>query len=239
VQPTSSNASVTRAALGVDLNANHVALSLAKHDGNLVSFGRVPLATNGLSRNQATALVGDAVKVIVAVARENRASIVLEKLDFTKKKACLRERGPRYARMLSSFAYRRFVRMLCARAHDAGILVIFVNPAYSSLIGRHKFAHRYGVSGHQAAALVLARRAQGFSERPNRQDQVALRSPARKNARHVWSFWACVAREEAGVAPHGRSRTGQKSGRDPSSAAAVDRIIPLVSGGIPVRESVA
>lgn len=48
-----------------------------------------------------------------------------------------------------------------------------VNPAYSSVIGRHKFARRYGISGHLAAALVIARRAQGFSERYSRHGQAA------------------------------------------------------------------
>jgi hypothetical protein len=141
--------------------------------------------------------------------------------------------------MLSSFAYRRFVQVLCARAHDAGIVVIFVNPAYSSLIGRRKFARRYGMSGHQAAALVLARRAQKFSERPNRRDRVALRSSARKNARHVWSSWVGIAREAARDGLCGRSRNGRRSARDPSAATAVGAIISTVAGGIPARESVA
>lgn len=171
---------------------------------------------------------------MVAAALRARVPIAVERLDFAKKKARLREHGARYARMLSSFAYRRFVQMLCARAHDAGIAVIFVNPAYSSLIGRHKFARRYGISGHCAAAWVLARRAQTFSERPNRRDQVALGSPVRKNARHVWSFWVRVASKAAGDALHRRSRS-----RDPSAAAAAGAIFPSVAGGSPARQSVA
>ena len=40
-----------------------------------------------------------------------------------------------------------------------------VNPAFSSVIGRVKFMERYGLTVHQAAALVLARRLLGCSER--------------------------------------------------------------------------
>ena len=40
-----------------------------------------------------------------------------------------------------------------------------VNPAFSSVVGRVKFMERYGLSVHQAAALVLARRLLGCSER--------------------------------------------------------------------------
>ncbi len=40
-----------------------------------------------------------------------------------------------------------------------------VNPAYTSLIGRVKYAKPLGVSVHQAAALAIARRGMGFGER--------------------------------------------------------------------------
>jgi IS605 OrfB family transposase len=223
----------------VDLNADHVALSRSSHDGNLLSFQRIPLVTYGQSAQRSAAVIGDAVKVIVAAALRTRVPLVVEKLDFAEKKARLREYGARYARMLSSFAYRRFVQILCARAHDAGIAVIFVNPAYSSLIGRHKFARRYGISGHQAAALVLARRAQKFSERPNRHDQVALHSLAKKNVRHVWSLWAGIARETARGGLYGQSRGAGSCARDPSMATAFGATIPPVAGGIPAREPVA
>ena len=50
-----------------------------------------------------------------------------------------------------------------------GVEVHQVNPAFSSVIGRVKFMERYGLSVHQAAALVLARRLLGCSERIPRQ----------------------------------------------------------------------
>jgi hypothetical protein len=42
---------------------------------------------------------------------------------------------------------------------------IEVSAAYSSKIGAQKYARRYGLSGHRAAGLVLARRAQRFPDR--------------------------------------------------------------------------
>jgi IS605 OrfB family transposase len=242
--PIARQSDLARGVLGVDLNADHVALAQSSADGNVLWYERVPLVTYGKSADAAGALTGDAVKAIVAAAVRRRIPLSVEKLDFRTKRSRLREGGARYARMLSSFAYRRFVQVLCARAHDAGIAVHFVNPAYSSLIGRRKFARRYGISGHQAAALVLARRAQDFSERPNRQDQVARRSPARKNARHVWSTWARVAREKTRVALSERSEPKTVAKRsssafDPSRAAAHGATHPFGAGGIPARQSVA
>lgn len=68
----------------------------------------------------------------------------------------------------SSDNLRVIVQTIQARAFDAGIEVIAVNPACTSIIGRHKFASRYGISTHQAAAAAIARRAQDFTESPNR-----------------------------------------------------------------------
>ena len=57
--------------------------------------------------------------------------------------------------MLSSLAYTQVQTFLRARAFDAGIEVYEVNPAYTSVIGRYKFSGRYGMSAHNAAALVI------------------------------------------------------------------------------------
>ena len=78
-----------------------------------------------------------------------------------------------------------------------------VNPAFSSLIGRVKFMERYGLSADQAAALVLARRLVGYSERiPRRQvcpdgngGHVAFSVPARKRVKHVWTLWSAVGKQ--------------------------------------------
>jgi IS605 OrfB family transposase len=154
------------------------------------------------------------VKRVVAKALAAEVPIVIEQLDFTKKKAAMREQGVRYSRMLSSLSYSKIKQTLLARALDAGVKVFTVTPSYSSVIGRHKFSRRYGISGHQGAALVLARRARGFSERVSRHGQVAFSVPVRKRQKHVWSSWARIAKEEK-RRMHLTRRSRQ---RDPASA---------------------
>ena len=78
-----------------------------------------------------------------------------------------------------------------------------MNPAYSSVVGRVKFMERYGLTVHQAAALVLARRLLNCSERiPRRREcpvgngvQVAFTVPARKRVKHVWTYWGVISRQ--------------------------------------------
>jgi hypothetical protein len=51
------------------------------------------------------------------------------------------------------------------RAVRCGVLIKKVHPAYTSIIGKYKYATALGLSFHQSAALVIARRGLGFRER--------------------------------------------------------------------------
>ncbi len=79
-----------RGAIGVDLNADHLAVAETDSSGNYVSAGGWPLVTYGRDTRQAEALIGDAVASVVDYAREVGKPIVIEKLDFRQKKAIWR-----------------------------------------------------------------------------------------------------------------------------------------------------
>ena len=188
-------------AIGVDLNADHLAVAETDASGNCLKTWRVPLVTYGKSSHQAEALIGDAVASVVAYAKEAGKPIVIEKLDFRRKKAALEGQSRKYSRMLSSFSYGKVKAYFISRGYREGVEVHQVNPAFSSVIGRVKFMERYGLSVHQAAALVLARRSLGCSERiPRRREcpvgngvQVAFTVPVRKRVKHVWTYWGAVS----------------------------------------------
>jgi IS605 OrfB family transposase len=186
--------------IGVDINAEHLAVVETDRFGNVVDTLRIPLNTYGKTTAQAKAIVGDAVKQLIDFADQKQKPIVIEKLDFAKKKSQLETTGndkhqKRYARMLSSLAYNQIKDVIKARCFDTGIEVLEINPAYTSVIGFWKFATRYGLSSHQAAALVIARRALRLSELPNRRDYNATQLPVKDNRVHVWSYWKKVARK--------------------------------------------
>ena len=189
-----------RGAIGVDLNADHLAVCETDASGNYVHAFNVPLVTYGKSQHQAEAIIGDAVAGMVAYAREVGKPIVVERLDFRQKKAALEGESRRYSRMLSSFSYGKVKAYFLSRGYRDGVEIYQVNPAFSSVIGRVKFMERYGLSVHQAAALVLARRLLGCSERIPRRwvapvgngVQVAFTVPVRKRVKHVWTYWGAV-----------------------------------------------
>ena len=190
-----------RGAIGVDLNVDHLAVCETDASGNYVHAFSVPLVTYGKSQHQAEAIIGDAVASVVAYAREVGKPIVIEKLDFRQKKAVLEGESRRYSRMLSSFSYGKIKAYFLSRGYRQGVEVHQVNPAFSSVIGRVTFMERYGLSVHQAAALVLARRLLGCSERiPRRRvcpvgnsGHVAFTVPVRKRVKHVWTYWGAIS----------------------------------------------
>ncbi len=217
--PPGTRTSVTGiGVVAVDLNVDHLAVVDLDRYGNPTASRRVPCVTAGKSHYQCVAVIGEAVKQAVAYARARRKPLVVERLDFETKKAELEQRGARHAHRISRFGYATFQTILRARAYDAGVELQTVNPAYTSVIGASKFADRYGLSRHQAAALCIGRRDMHLAERPNRRmgDHDAFPLPARNRGQHVWSFWRKVARRAA--AHTARGRPGQMARSSPAPA---------------------
>lgn len=202
-------------AIGIDVNADHLALAETDRFGNLTGVKRIGLVTTGKSAEQSKALIGEGLVGVVAQAREAQKPLVIEKLDFKKKKAELEAIAPKQARMISSFAYGKVISGLKSAAFRAGVEVIEVNPAFTSVIGAVNHAQIKGISVHQGAAYAVARRGLGFSERPTvRQafvparngDHVTFALPARNRAKPVWSFWSKVRKSlKAAHVAHFRS----------------------------------
>ena len=220
-----------RGAVGVDLNADHLAVCETDASGNYVHAFIVPLVTYGRSQHQAEAAIGDAVTRVVQYAKETGKPIVIEQLDFSHKKLPLEGQSRKYSRMLSSFSYGKIKAYFLSRCYRQGVEVHQVNPAFSSVMGRVKFMERYGLSIHQAAALVLARRLLGCSKRIPRRwvcpmgngVHVAFTVPVRKRVKHVWTYWGAVS-GQLGPALAAQHRLGKRK-RRPNPVQAVSRTV--------------
>ena len=206
-------------AIGVDINADCLVVSETDRYGNLIGTEVIRLVTYGKNSDQAKALIGDAVKRIIEKASVVSKPVVIEKLDFSKKKAALEKEYPKHARMISSLSYSAIIEGINSRACRYGIEIIEVNPAYSSIIGLVTYAQKKGISVHQAASLVIARRGCGLRERSiqgvaivptPKGDHVTFALPARNASKHVWSFWSDVKKLHTAVlAAHFRPPQGE------------------------------
>ncbi len=166
-----------RGVIGLDLNPDGMALVETDRSGNLVHRAFYPLALEGQRKGQARDSILKVAKSIVLYARAVGKPLVIEELEFSRKKQELRDRDPAYARKLARFAYGLMGTALRARARRAGVEVLGVNPAWTSLLGRAKYQKRYGLSVHEAAALVIARRGLGLQEKLPPPRRLVLLSP--------------------------------------------------------------
>ena len=147
-------------AIGIDNNLKQLVLA------HFIGGERIGCVTYGKTQAQAKAIMGDAVKQAIAAAIRSHKPIVVERLEFAEKKATRENEGSGRARMLSSFAYQQTLQYLKAAGFRAGVEVIPVDSAYTSTIGAVNYAARLGISIHQGAAIAIAGRSLGLSERP-------------------------------------------------------------------------
>jgi IS605 OrfB family transposase len=177
--------SVVYGCIGIDINPGSIGWAYIDAVGNLKSHGQIPFQT-GLPNGQQQATIVKAGLDLAALATKYQCPIICEELDFSTKKEQLRERGKKYARMLSLWAYSKFFKLLNYILSNRGIELITVNPAYSSIIGLVKYLRMYGLASDEAAALVIGRRGMRLSEKiPG-----SLTAFVEVNStKHVWSLW--------------------------------------------------
>ena len=185
-------------AIGIDLNASSIDVSYVANDGNLKCQETYKFNFDNLSTGQRQTRLWDICADIVNLAEVELCPIVIENLDFQKKKASMREQPKGYNRMLSQFCYDKFRTSLQSRCDKHGVQLIQVSPKYSSTIGCIKFMGRYGLSSGTAAGMVLARRALRLSERV---PQCLVRPE--EQSRHSWVSWNRITR---GIREHSISR---------------------------------
>lgn len=227
--------------LGVDFNADHLAWSRTDRFGNPIEFGRIDLALHGKTAGQREAILSGALDDVFAKAKQHACCVSIEDLDFAAKKKELRKLGERRARMLSGLAYAQFRQLAQGKASRLGIELQIIDPAYTSVAGSIKYAVRHGRTIHQAAAGVIARRAQGYSEKlPRRHARAPLMGHTadltlpvrnrRETPRMSWAFIRkCLAQHCAEQVRARKRSSSCRSKGQPEPSASVS-LHPLESG---------
>ena len=158
---------VSCGAVGIDFNADHLAVAETNVAGNRVKCWRVDLDFKGKTADQRKDILSVALQGVVNHAAQRKLPLVIEDLDFSEKKHQMAEQATStgYRVMLSGLAYSQYQAFCESKCFKAGVELIKVNPAFTSVIGRVKYAKRLGISTHLAAALAIARRGQQLKER--------------------------------------------------------------------------
>jgi len=154
-------------AIGIDINAYpfHLALVHVAKDGNLEKYEKISL-DNILERSsdKRAYLSWQTAHQVVEIAKRERKAIIVENLEKLPKG----KRGdglPKLRQRLQKWIYKGLLQKIEIVARRNGIQVIKINPAYTSIIGKLKYAPLYNIDKDTAGAYVIARRGLGFKER--------------------------------------------------------------------------
>lgn len=171
--------------IGVDINSNHLALVETDRYGNIVNTWSINLDLKGKTSGQRKHIIREAALETVDKCDRSYKPMVLEQLDFDHYFDRYNLSNRALHKVLSEYAYSMILEALNSRAYKKGIGVIEVNPAYTSIIGKHKYSSSKGLSVHHAAAYCIARRGQGYKERIPKKYQKLI-TDKRKPLKNQW-----------------------------------------------------
>ncbi|MEU9164922.1 hypothetical protein AB0D29_32180 [Streptomyces sp. NPDC048424] len=165
--------------LAVDLNAGHLAACVVDVHGNPVGEPvTLPTDLTGPASRRDGRLRA-AITELVDLARANGCDgLAIENLGFGDARSTGREtmgrgkRGKAFRRTVAGLPTARFRERLRSMAHHRGLVVVAVDPAYTSRWGRRYWQAALQeqskttlVTGHHAAAVAIGRRALGHGTR--------------------------------------------------------------------------
>ncbi|MBT2511716.1 hypothetical protein J7I98_39265 [Streptomyces sp. ISL-98] len=192
--------------LAVDLNHGHLAASVVDAHGNPVGQPfTVPTDLTGPA-SQRDGRLRAAITELIRLAQANGcAGLAIENLGFTDARATGREtmgrgrRGKTFRRTVAGLPTAKFRTRLSGMAHHAGLVVIAVDPAYTSRWGSQHWkaplqqqSKTTLVTGHHAAATAIGRRALGYGirRRPGVTSSVQRNAAGRATGQTVPRPWA-------------------------------------------------
>jgi hypothetical protein len=220
--------------LGVDLNADHLAVCVLDACGNPVGRpASIEMLTAGLSASRRDGRIRAAITALLDHARlQQCGAVVVENLNFDDARATGREtlgggrRGKRFRQTVAGIPTAQFRKRLIAMASRRGVGVIAVDAAYTSRWGHQHWRDPLQqqtsdpVTGHHAAAVAIGRRglALAIRRRPagrrNGQRTVACTPPTRslRQPKHV-------GRRRSSGSPTRPHEAGRSTGKHPPAAA--------------------
>ena len=180
VEPPTLNKLRSYRALGIDLNADHLACWVLDRNGNPVGTPHtIGLDLAGQPASTCDGRLRTAITVMLHIAVTNGCkTLVVENLNFADVRQVGREtlgrgrRSKRFRKIVLGIPTRKFRLALVSMAANRGLWVIAVDPGWTSKWGHYWQAplHKSSkpsitVTRHHAAAVVIGRRGLGMRAR--------------------------------------------------------------------------
>ncbi len=166
------HAALAAGCIGVDTNDDHLAAWRLDPHGNPIGEPRRLFYNLAGTTTHRDAQIRHALTRLLHWARHTGVgAIAVEDLDFCNSKTREKHgRKKRFRRLISRFPTARLRTRLVSMAAEAGIAVVAVDPAYTTRWGAEHWrkpltTHNRKTTRHDAASIVIARRAQGHPAR--------------------------------------------------------------------------
>ena len=148
---------------GIDINSDNLSVSIAGWKGNYITskIFKYPQINYLSSRLRDKIIAETLIKVINFIKSYDVNTIIVEDLSFSHNFTY----NNKLNRILSNFVYSKVLNTLGARCYKEKLMLIKINPSYTSLIGRAKYQKSLSISVHEAAAYVIVRRGMKLNEK--------------------------------------------------------------------------
>jgi IS605 OrfB family transposase len=136
-------------------------------------------------------LIGETAAQVVDMAKQSNSTLVVEDLSFKDDKSV----SAKFNRMSHGFVWSKFLQMAERRAARQGVPLAKEKPPFTSVIGILKYQQQYGISNHEAAGYVIARRSLGYKDRvPKPLVQRFIKPKKQDGFAHLsnWKQWSSI-----------------------------------------------
>lgn len=151
--------------IGIDFNKGFLETGETDSKGNLVKlrhFNRKYYGQGNKSESELQKIIVDIIKL----AKESGKSIVIEDLNFSKKKGKTTKaksgKGREYNNMLHTLDYSRYTKLLERACFRNDVELIKVNPFYTSQVAKWKYCKKRKMTVHEGASWMIARKGQNY-----------------------------------------------------------------------------
>lgn len=162
IPPADIVTSSSEGVISIKLTPEAVQTAETDKYGNLISLRKYALEHSGTGSkgdNEMKKIISE----ITGHAQNKGKDISIENLDFAKK--LINETNKKTRAVLAKFAYSRFTSAVESSCYRKGVTLITVNPAYTAVVSKGKYARQRKLSNIQATAYVIARLGQGFTDK--------------------------------------------------------------------------
>ena len=183
------NTDISTGIVGMDFNYGHLDISDIDEKGNMIKNFTIYYKVDGSSKQNEISL-RKALHQVGEYVNKQHKILVVEKLDTKKSKQKAnkdKKKQKSLNKILHNFSYATYLQAI----HYIGLYYLFevreVNPAYTSIIGKYKYANKMKLNTHIAASYVIARRGLKFKEKLLKEQQQYI--PKNMVNNHHWSTW--------------------------------------------------